>query len=404
MKKLMILAMMAVAANTAFAQDALKNILKSKDYTEASSLVQSNLSTMNDEQKAKAYNKLVDLSLEKVNKEIAVIQSNQLAEQFKQGKVEPVDSAGMYDALRKAMSDAMECEKYDILPNAKGKVAPKFHKSNRDRLWGLRANLINAGQDALVAGDNASALKNWSLYVETSSTVSPLFKDIDAAKAADPYLGEVARVAATLAYQSKDLVLADKYCDVALTDTASYKAALDLKTFLMQQNAKTHEDSLKCVNTFEQLYAKDKNENLFLSLANLYGSLKMTDKQSQFIAERIQNYPDNFAGWAVRGQIEMNDNKYNEAIADFKKAIEFNSKKGALYTYLGFCLNNVAAAVNDPTQQKALLSESVGYLETARDLDPDRRETNWAYPLYQCYYNLYGDTDARTKDVESLIK
>ena len=42
------------------------------------------------------------------------------------------------------------------------------------------------------------------------------------------------------------------------------------------------------------------------------------------------------------------------------------------------------------------------YLEKAREIDPERERANWAYPLYQCYYNIYGEDDAKTKEVEAL--
>ena len=70
MKKLMFMALMAASVTTVFAQeDALKNILKSNSYDAAAQLVKSNEATFNAEQKAKAYNKLVELSLAKVDKE-----------------------------------------------------------------------------------------------------------------------------------------------------------------------------------------------------------------------------------------------------------------------------------------------------------------------------------------------
>ena len=72
MKKLMMMAMMLVASATAFAgdSDALKAILKATTYTEAQSLINSSLAQLaNDAEKAKAYNKLVDLAYEKYKKE-----------------------------------------------------------------------------------------------------------------------------------------------------------------------------------------------------------------------------------------------------------------------------------------------------------------------------------------------
>ena len=61
MKKLMIAALLIFASSAAFAgdSDALKAILKAKTYTEAESLLKSNLAQLTTAaEKAKAYNKL----------------------------------------------------------------------------------------------------------------------------------------------------------------------------------------------------------------------------------------------------------------------------------------------------------------------------------------------------------
>ena len=76
-------------------------------------------------------------------------------------------------------------------------------------------------------------------------------------------------------------------------------------------------------------------------------------------------------------------------------------KCGRVY---GYSMNSKAATLATAAEQKALLVESLGYLEKARSLDPDRKEANWSYPLYQCYYSLYGADDSRTKEMEALVK
>ena len=83
MKKLFIMAAMIVASSSAFAQD-LKSVLKSKDYAEAQGQLQSCLSTLSNDEKAKAYHKLVELSLNKANHEISIIQENQMMKQMGQ--------------------------------------------------------------------------------------------------------------------------------------------------------------------------------------------------------------------------------------------------------------------------------------------------------------------------------
>ena len=396
MKKLFVAALLAVTATSAFAQD-IKSVLKAKDYAEAQSGLNSCLSSLNDEDKAKGYNKLVDLSFDKFNKENAVAVEAQTLEQMGQKSNKTYDKQGMYDALLNGLNNALECDKYDQMPNAKGKVAPKFHNKNQAALWPLRLHLINAGQDCLQKQDNKGALNFYGTYVESGT--AQLFADFDKTKSPDTYLGEVARVAGVLAYQDKNLDLANKYCDVALKDTASYKDALSLKMLMMQQQMKTKEDSVKCLKDFENLYANDKSETIFTNLATLYGNLGMKEKQAQFISERLAQDPNCFTAWAVKGQAEMNDSKWDEAIADLKKANEIKPNALVL-TWLGYCNNNKAANTQDANQQKALLTETQAYLEKAKELDPDQKEANWRYLLYNTYYNLYGADDSRTKAMD----
>ena len=395
MKKFFIMAMWAVAATSTYAQD-IKSVLKAKDYAEAQSQLNSCLSSLSNEEKAKAYNKLVELSMQKVNKENSTIVENQALQQMGQ-QAKPVDMQGFYTSLTNALNAAQECDKYDHMPNAKGKVSPKFHKKNQATLWTLRPQLINAGQDCLQKDDNKGALAYYAAYVESGN--SSLFADMDKTKSPDTYLGEVARVASVIAFQEKDMETANKYCDVALKDTASYKDALNLKMAMMQQQMKTKEDSVKCLKTFEELYANDKNnESIFTNLATLYGNLGMKAEQDKCIQERLAADPKCFVAWAVKGQAEMNASKWDEAIADFKKAIEIKPSALVL-TWMGYCNNNKAANLQDVNQQKAILAETEKYLEKAKDLDPEQKEANWKYLLYNTYYVLYGADDARTKSV-----
>ena len=406
MRKVMMFALMLAASSVAFAQDAVKEVLKAKNYTDAQALVKANLSSMSDADKAKAYNKLVDLSFEKINKEQSVITANQMAEQFKQGKVEAYDTLGFYNALADALTNAIECEKYDQMPNEKGKVKPKFHSSNQNRLYNLRVYLVNAGQEAAQKNNNAGVLKFWGLYTATADT--PLFADMSN-KQPDQYVGQVAGFAARYAIQDKDYATADKYLDVALKyagdNKDDYKDALGLKFYIAQQQLKTKEDSLGYVNKLKEYYAKDPSNDMIMgTLANMYTSLNMKDDMKKLIDSRLAADPNSAMAWTLKGQAEMNASQWDDAIASFKKAIALDDKNVIVLTYLGFCINSKAAAINnDVPAQKVLYKESMGYLEKAKELDPNREKANWSYPLYQCYYVNYGAADQRTKDLESLL-
>ena len=384
MKKLFVAALLAVTATSAFAQD-IKSVLKAKDYAEAQSGLSSCLSSLNDEDKAKGYNKLVDLSFDKFNKENAVAVEAQTLEQRGQKSDKTYDKQGMYDALLNGLNNAIECDKYDQLPNAKGKVAPKFRKKNAGRIWPNRIQFVIAGQDGLQSDDQTVAYKYFAAYVD--SYTAPLFADVDKG-ARDEYLGSVALIAARLAYQMKNMDKANQYCDVALNDTASYKEALGVKVAFMQQAMKTKEDSLRCLKDVEALYLKDKaNENIFSVLAPLYGALGMQDKQDAILAERLAVNPNDFMANLVKGQALMNASKWDEAIATLQKATAAKADALAL-TFLGFCYNNKAAQQQDVAQMKSLFEQAKECFEKARDIDPNQQRASWSYMLDNTNYNL----------------
>ena len=148
MKKVMIAAVMLLGASTAFAGDseALKQILKAGTYAEAKALLEQNLNNLaNAAEKAKAYNQLVELAMNKYNNESKIVTQNQMNDQLKQSdKNQAYDTIGMYNAAVDALNAAQECVKYDAEPNEKGKVKPKY-TGLADRLWPVHTDLVNGG-------------------------------------------------------------------------------------------------------------------------------------------------------------------------------------------------------------------------------------------------------------------
>ncbi|MBQ2129995.1 MAG: hypothetical protein II431_01500, partial [Prevotella sp.] len=143
----------------------------------------------------------------------------------------------------------------------------------------------------------------------------------------------------------------------------------------------------------------------FGTLCNLYSQMNKKDEVVKLVNDKISRDPNNSTAWALKGQTEMNEQKYDDAIESFKKSVDIDGTNPVVLTYLGFCMNSKAAGIegNIPAQ-KALYKESMGYLERAKEIDPSREKANWAYPLYQCYYINYSATDPRTKELEDMLK
>ena len=105
----MIAALMMLGTSAAFAGDSepLKAILKAKTYPEAEQLLKTNLGQLaNSEEKAKAYNHLTKLALEKFDKENAIQAANMAAVVAKQPET-PYDTLGFYEAAYNATMNGL---------------------------------------------------------------------------------------------------------------------------------------------------------------------------------------------------------------------------------------------------------------------------------------------------------
>lgn len=401
MKKMMIVALMAAAASTAFAgdSDVLKSILKTKSYAEAASLVSSSLSQLaSPAEKAKAYNKLVDLAIDKVAKEQGTITSNQMAEQYGQGKVEPYDTAGFYDAVLNAFKAAEECEKYDIMPNEKGKVKPAFHNKNVQRLLGYRPRLIDGGiyyQNF----DMKKAFAQLAEYVDSHN--SSLFAE-EIAKTPDENYTNMAYYAARFAYQNKDYDNVAVYANIAGQDEKLASDATVLKLAAMQQEIRTREDSLNYVKRLETDYAANpSNEMVLGTLLSMYASLNMNNEMNSLIEKTLAADPSNYTAWAMKGQNAMFAEQWDEAISCFEKALEKQPESAVALSMLGASLINKGAQAQERAagrngmipstakdQIRPFYDRAKECLEKAKAADPTEQTSKWSYALDRCNYLL----------------
>ncbi len=394
------MAVMMVASATAFAgdSDALKAILKAKTYAEAEALVKSSVGSLaNDAEKAKAYNKLVDLAMAQFDAQSTIQTENQLAKQM--GKEEkPVDQKLMNEMAFNAITAAIECDKYDQKPNEKGKVAPKFDKKNAQRLWfAPRNTLVNAGQDALTAKDNATARKYWTLFVE--SDAAPLFKDQnrDQQKA---FFGQVARFAAIFAYQDKDMAKALELADVAMKDEQEYEQALNLKVEILGDGLKTKADSVKYVENLKAVYADHKVDGVMEKIYNVLLGLGQKAEAIKVLDDALAVNPNNFVALADKGLSLLGDEKAEEAVKCLTKALELKPDNAIIATYAATAYSVQAQTIEDAAKKKALYKQAIELFDKAKELDPDMLQAKWGYNRYNAYYNYYGADAPETKQAE----
>jgi hypothetical protein len=406
MKKLMMMAMMLVASATAFAgdSDALKAILKAKDFKEAQSLISSSLAQLTDaSEKAKAYNKLVDLAYEKYKKEDDVKTTNMVMH-----KEDPVDTDGMLEAGKVALQAAMECDKYDQQPNEKGKVAIKFRQKNQDRTKVIRLSLLQAGIDLANNEKNKEAFDNFDVYLQSAK--SAFFEGVDGVSKNDPNLGVAAFYGGRAAYNLEKFDKAIEYFKIGIADTAKqiHDLSFDFLLYTMRNSQKTAADSAKFLTDMADLYKEYPDaEQIYSSLSDAYIAKGMNAEVIKLADERMAKYPDSSLPHVYKAFLLMQDKKYDDAIAEFAKVKE---DKSPVYLNSIFnsavCKYNKASEFNEANSDirtgrlkpadhdkfMNMLKDAQGDFEKAKELDPDQQTVKWQYLLHNVY-TLTGQED-----------
>lgn len=411
MKKVMMIAALAAMTTTAFAQDDLvkeaKKLCDKGELEQAVSVITPALTAAQTEDKAQAWNVMSEIQYQ-------IFMNGQKAEQANKANntTTPYDTAGMHRAMVASLEAALKCDEYDCMPNEKGKVKIRYREANGKKFYMSRPYVISAGLYEYNKKNLAQAVKDWKLYIDSAE--SPLFTGLDMSN--DQYRSEVCYYIGLSAYNLKDYATAVKYAEMAAQDSAKVKDANEIILFARRDGAKTKEDSLAYLSTIKDLHNKFPQEQRYFNLLmDYYSKPGRQAEMKQWTEEEIAKDPNNKMTWALKGEVEMNMGKWDDAVASYKKAAEIDPNFVQVIFNTGVCLNQKAIELKDKLSDKrtgglttenankvkAILAEAKVYLEKSREIDPNREKVDWAYPLYQIYYNL-GDK-AKSAEMEKLL-
>lgn len=414
MKKFMMMALMAAAATTAFAQDAVKEakkLVSKGDFDQAVQMLTKAVTSSETTDKAAAWNELAQAYYGK----FSAIQTAEMENKVKQQMV-PYDTLAMNRSALEALKAALKCDEFDRQPNEKGKVKVRFRHANQPKMQQARLALINAGLYEYNHQNMDGALENWSLYLD--SPADPFFTGMEdiADVSKDQYRSEIAYYAGLVAYQKKDYVNAVKYATMAAQDPEKAADANEIMLFSKKETLKDKADSLQYLNMLKDLRKENPNEDRYFNLLMDYYTRANDQKALKAWAEEeIAANPQNKMAWALKGEAQMNDREWDNAVVSYLKAVEIDPTFVQCIFNAGVCLNSKAIDLKDELADKntggltrenaekvkAILAEAKVYLEQSKKLDPYREKVNWAYPLYQIYYSL-GD-DAKASEMEKLV-
>ena len=396
MKKLFFTALVACFATVSFAQDVAKE-MKGKSYDEANAILQQNFATLTAEQKAKAYATLTDIAYGPANDLYTAIQTAAVT-----GK-QPENPD--YTHFVKAINAAVECDKYDNMPNDKGKVAPKFHKKNADRLDGFRVMLINPANETK---DDDLKLMYANCYLNSSS--SPLFAESPSVKDGDKYVGYAEFFSAVAYYNKKDWSNVTIHAQNAMSNPDVKDQSEQFLISALTNNLHSRSDSLNYI----AVLSKINPEKYLPSIASMYSALGETEKAETMLNNAIAANPQNKMAYAIKGENAMNQKKWDEAIENFKKCVDIDPSFTAVWFNLGVCASSKGFDMNEKLSNNGriskenaekvneVLKESVTYYEKVRALDPNHEQiTQWPMQL-RMLYNALGET-AKAQEITDML-
>lgn len=309
------------------------------------------------------------------------------------------------ESVLKAYDYFVKAYSLDILPNDKGKVAPKYTKQITNAMRTYPAELVNYGLFQYDNKDYAKAVSVWEKYLDMPNL--PFLKDAGIEK--ESMYNEIMFYTANTAQLGEDFDTAIKYYE----KVKDLHAVNDSYQLLSQLYLNEKKDTVSYLRTIKTGLEKYPENSFFLgSLIDYYIYVdEDIDNAFLYVSEAIKTNPKQADNYFIRGAIYEIKDDNEAALQDFLKAIEINpqhdralSAIGNYYVKQGDEQNRLADRMKDPRLEKeakdkalAFYNKAVPYLEQARQIDSKNRAN--LITLRSVYYKIYRD-DRNPKYIE----
>ncbi len=316
---------------------------------------------------------------------------------------QPYDTVAFYSSLANMCEYFVKCDELEQIPNAKGVVAMKYRPANKEQINTNRPNLLNGGIFHYNKGQYREAHNLFSQYIATAS--APILAEYNITPETDEYMTDIAAYYSVQAgLQAGDNDLAMKNIDIAkLSKDPEMSASiyrLEASTYLNMG------DSVKWIELLKAGVERNPEDQYYYSnLISYYVNNGNTDELMIFADEMLEKNPLPIFHF-VKGFIYQNMPDYENAVEEYKVAIEQDPNYVGAYRNLGICYCQLAQNASDKMtglnikskaykEQKEIVNNyyrlALPIYEHLRKVDdgtdPDVRSA-WTNGLYTCYYML----------------
>ncbi|GHT39883.1 hypothetical protein FACS189437_04560 [Bacteroidia bacterium] len=312
----------------------------------------------------------------------------------------------MYPALARIYPYFAKADELDQLPDAKGKVKPKYRKDIQAIMVANRPYYVNAGSYFYDKENYQQAYENFKFYGDIpdlpmfsgdKTKFEVLAQDTNAIK-----IRYYAGLAATLIPNPEAAIgIFNELKDLGYNENEIYQR---LAVAYTQQH-----DTVNFVKILEQGAAKfPKDPYYTLNLINININQGKAGEAIDHLQQAIALSPNDAQLYDVLGLVYENTKETDKAIESIQKALEINpdnadalSHLGRLYYNSGIEARGAADNISDNKlygeamkKVEGYFQQAVPYFEKAYQLNPD--DSDAVFALRNIYYSL-GNNDAYEK-------
>lgn len=324
----------------------------------------------------------------------------------------PYDTLLLYNSTLKMIEHFYKCDELAQIPDEKGRIKNKYRNSNATMIINERINLINGGiQYNNMSANNSEycqkAFDFFATYVESAS--HPMLESWHLLEN-DTLIPQIAYYASVMALKLNDYEHVEEFSKYAEEDSNYAQIAAELfSTALLEQG-----DTIKWVESLQEGFMKyPKDKFFFANLVKYYLQSDKMEEAHDFVNKILAKEPNNSFTLYIKGFLYQNQQKYDEALESYIRAVELDSTNADAYSSMGFvyCLQaqnlsdntdiNDADFESNKQKVKELYEKAQSAYEKARELEPEKKDL-WLNGLYRVYYNLnMGD---HFNEIENMLQ
>lgn len=235
------------------------------------------------------------------------------------GMTKPEDDITMGNALLGGYTYFMQALPLDSLPDAKGKVKPRYSKDIFNTVSGHFNDFSNAAIYFWNANQYQNAYDIWQVYIDM--TKDPRFvKSIQVP--ADTMLQDIVFNQALAAYNVPNKPAALAKFKEALSIGQAKKNVYDYALAVAQELDNSDEIVEVCKAALPVFGAED--PIYLINIINVYNKVGKFDEASTLLNEAIAQNPNDAQLWRVKGYLLEYQEKPDESLEAYKKAYEVN--------------------------------------------------------------------------------